>query len=160
LLAVRARPPIRTGSRRPAYHAASLPVLKVWSGTRVAGLVRLANQGMRNSTRHFRACPQTVLGSYVLGTLSSSATSPDSSRIRASPRRSSRRRRPLRITRTACYGCRLLAGRGGEIGRTCRTHARHQYTPSGRRLTSGVSALAGVRPHGVRQGDDLNCREL
>ena len=24
--------------------------------------VSLANRGMRNSTRHFKACPQTVLG--------------------------------------------------------------------------------------------------
>jgi hypothetical protein len=36
-LAVRARPPIRTGSSRPACHAASLPLLTVWSGTRTRG---------------------------------------------------------------------------------------------------------------------------
>jgi hypothetical protein len=74
---------------------------------------------------------------YAFGTLSSSATSPESSRIPASPRRSSRHRRPLRIARTTCYGCRLVPGRGGEIGRTSRPQAGHRYTPSGRRRISG-----------------------
>ena len=45
----------------------------------------------------------------------------------------------------------VLPERGGEMGRTSKPHAGHRYTPSGEAAHLRVSALAGVRAHGVGQ---------
>jgi hypothetical protein len=48
----------------------------------------------------------------------------------------------------------------GSKRKCLRTAGRAAVHVFGEASHDRVSALAGVRPHGVRQGDDLYCREL